>query len=666
MKNKIKKAHERKTTTRKKTIKSRMALAICLVSFITSACLAAINTVMHYRTAKDGMESTVETAAKAYSKSIANKIEYYKSEVKDMATDPRITPTATKVELDVVRSALIKESGLLDVSFSTADGHPYDTLDVDISQRDYYVAAKAGDTYISSPLVRKTDNSIVLYISTKVNNGTGYGGIVFANLSNDVFSQTIQEVSIGEKGYGFIIDTKGTIVAHKDNSKVEAFTNYITLAEEDSSYRSYANLVIEMLNNQTGEEDIRIEGSKKHISYVPVANTDGWILAVVADKAEMMADYYRGINLSIIVTVILLFTAFAFAMYFANSIGRPIMKIADQAEKIADGDLNIEYDDQTADKLARCGEEILRLGRAFIKLIENTKEQALAAEKVAAGDLTTEVKIRCENDVLGKNLSGLIHKLNDVVTNIAVASDEVETGAKNISNSSMALSEGATKQASSIEELTASLAEIATQAKVNAETAYLVKQQSEIGKANAAQGNKKIQDMLEAMDEINESSANIHKIIKVIEDIAFQTNILALNAAVEAARAGAAGKGFAVVADEVRNLAQKSGAAASETTQLIEGTIKKVEDGSKIAKETAETFAIIVDGVEKSTEFMNQIAAASNEQAAGIEQINESIALVSQVVQSTAATSEECAASSEELSSQAALLRDMVWKFKLK
>jgi methyl-accepting chemotaxis protein len=208
--------------------------------------------------------------------------------------------------------------------------------------------------------------------------------------------------------------------------------------------------------------------------------------------------------------------------------------------------------------------------------------------------------------------------------------------------------------------------EISAQTRQNAQNAGQANGLALSAKSDAEAGNGQMKDMLKAMDEINEESANIYKIIKVIDDIAFQTNILALNAAVEAARAGQHGKGFAVVAEEVRNLAARSANAAKETTALIEGTIKKVEGGTKIANETAGALDKIVNGVTKAAELVGEIAAASTEQAAGITQVNQGIEQVSQVVQTNSATSEESAAASEELSSQAEVLKEMVGKFKLK
>jgi methyl-accepting chemotaxis protein len=268
--------------------------------------------------------------------------------------------------------------------------------------------------------------------------------------------------------------------------------------------------------------------------------------------------------------------------------------------------------------------------------------------------------------MMSVSLNTIIDSLNSVIDEINTASEQVHIGASQVSDSSQILSQGATQQASAVEELNASISDIAVQTKENADNANEAKALAFKVKENAESGNKHMSEMLNSMSAINESSANISKIIKVIDEIAFQTNILALNAAVEAARAGQHGKGFAVVAEEVRNLAARSANAAKETTDLIEGSIKKTETGTEIANNTAKALYEIVDGVSKAATLVAEIAASSQEQANGIAQINVGIEQVSQVVQTNSATAEESAASSEELSSQADLLKQAVGNFKLK
>jgi methyl-accepting chemotaxis protein len=264
------------------------------------------------------------------------------------------------------------------------------------------------------------------------------------------------------------------------------------------------------------------------------------------------------------------------------------------------------------------------------------------------------------------SINKIIHAQNGIMSELKNAADQVASGSRQVSDSSISLSQGATEQASSIEQLTASLEEISSQTQLNAEHAAHANSLVENVKVNAVQGNVQMKEMLQAMAEINDASANISKIIKVIDDIAFQTNILALNAAVEAARAGQHGKGFAVVAEEVRNLAARSANAAKETTDLIEGSIRKVEGGTNIANQTADALNKIVNGVTEVTSLVGEISIASNEQASGISQINQGIMQVSEVVQTISATSEEGASASEELASQAEVLKGHVSKFKLK
>ncbi|VBB07597.1 chemotaxis methyl-accepting receptor [Lucifera butyrica] len=302
------------------------------------------------------------------------------------------------------------------------------------------------------------------------------------------------------------------------------------------------------------------------------------------------------------------------------------------------------------------------------RMSQPVRELVTVADKVAGGDLNVAIQVRSRDEIglLSQSFSSMAENINRAMCSIDEAAEQVAAGAQQIAASGQALSQGSTEQASSIEEITASMTQVAAQTKQNAVSANQANELAAMAKEQAMEGNIQMQGMVKAMAEINESSTNISRIIKVIDEIAFQTNILALNAAVEAARAGQHGKGFAVVAEEVRNLAARSANAAKETTAMIEGSIKKVDAGTQIANQTAEALNGIVDGVAKAAALVGDIAAASNEQATAISQVNQAIAQVSQVVQTNSATAEESAAASEELSGQAEIMKENVRKFKLK
>lgn len=399
---------------------------------------------------------------------------------------------------------------------------------------------------------------------------------------------------------------------------------YNTLSDSLASYRDLRNANLEQVKAQKYDEAMVGLGAVTQARLAVDKDLQALIDYNTKLSEEILAENtaeFRSRSTAMIILIVVgIGLAVGLGLMIANMISKPLRRMVDSAEEIANGNLDVAVKVDSRD-------EVGELGLAFIKMTDH---------------------------------------INEIMTNIDSAAEQVAAGSKQIADSSMGLSQGATEQASSIEQLTASIEEISSQTRLNADNASEANELAELTRENAVQGNNEMKRMLESMEEINESSANISKIIKVIDEIAFQTNILALNAAVEAARARQHGKGFAVVAEEVRNLAARSADAAKETTRMIEGSIKKVDDGTKIATTTAAALNKIVDDVAKVSGIVGNIASASNEQAIGISQINQGIMQVSEVVQMNSATSEESAAASEELSSQAVLLREQAARFTLK
>jgi len=386
------------------------------------------------------------------------------------------------------------------------------------------------------------------------------------------------------------------------------------------------------------------------------------------DAAEESASLYRTavcVMAGIVLAVILVGVFFSFVVI--RLIKMPISEIESAAVKMAEGDLDVVISYTSKDELGVLAARVNKLIHKLQMIIED-ENKFLA--RMAEGDFTVDSV--CEEAYTGGfypllvSFRGIAERLNDTMLQISQSSSQVASGADQVSTGSQALAQGAAEQASSVQELAATISDISNRVNQNADHARQASAAAGEVSTKMDMSKEKMQQMIQAMRDISTCSSEIGKIMKIIEDIAFQTNILALNAAVEAARAGSAGKGFSVVADEVRNLANKSTEASENISALIENSLKAVESGTQIADDTAQFLMQAVNDVNEMTGIIGQISEASSEQADSISQIITGIDRISSVVQTNSATAEESAAASEELSSQSQLMKGLVERFKLK
>jgi methyl-accepting chemotaxis protein len=374
------------------------------------------------------------------------------------------------------------------------------------------------------------------------------------------------------------------------------------------------------------------------------------------------------VALSVAILVIALVIAVALGLILSIGIASPVNMMKELLQQVGETG-SFVFTDEKKDRVraaARYRDEIAQSLAAFVKMMDQLIVYGETLEKVAARDLTVRVSTLGKDDTMGNALTAMVNNLNDMFSEINTASEQVSGGSQQIANGAQSLAQGASEQAASVQQLSAAIAEVSASVKGAAESARNAADMSDGIRNKAERGSEQMHAMMEAVQAINDASQSIGKVIKVIDDIAFQTNILALNAAVEAARAGAAGRGFAVVAEEVRNLAAKSAEAAQDTEALIENSINRAALGVKIAGETNESLVEIVDGIIASSRISGEIAESADRQYTAIGEINTGIDQVSHVVQQNSATAEESAAASEELSSQSSMLSGLIGQFKLR
>ncbi|MEY8354537.1 methyl-accepting chemotaxis protein [Lachnospiraceae bacterium 54-53] len=626
------------------------------VRTLDSASLAAANQVDSFLTFY-----LAEMKSAAASQQVGEFLENAEGRVNlpDCEGYPEIKATLDNLQATDKENILAAWIADLDVSQVTQSDNFTSEEGWDISSRPWYRAMELDHPILTEPYVDvSTGQTIISAVCGVFKSNTGEPlGVMGLDIKLSQLVAIMSGYKIGETGSVILATENGQIVYHPQNDLIQKTVSEIDISQNiKDAFSGQAAGYYEYVM-----DEVPYSGS------INRAGDSGWLILSSIPRAEAFSarNALTGTAASIFAVGSVVLILIIFLM--AKGISKPLVELSSVSERIAEGELDLEMDVAGNDEIglvaASLGNTVSQL-KNYMNYID---EISSVLDRIAEKNLV----FRLEHDYKGDfakvkvSLLKIRNTLTSTMERITATSDQVAFGSRSISASSQALAQGAAEQASSVEELAASINEISRKIDQNAKDSASANEQAALASGELELSNHHMEELILAMADINKSSNEISRIIKTIEDIAFQTNILALNAAVEAARAGEAGKGFAVVADEVRNLASKSAEAAKNTTRLIEGSIQAAANGSRLVDEAAASLSSAVNGTLSVSGMIGRISEAFGHQSEAIRQVSAGVDQISSVVQTNSATAEESAAASEELSGQAELLKELVNEFKI-
>lgn len=653
-----------------KSIRTKITLCLILTVLISLVASGASSITLNYNSVMSTVEQMMTETAVLAAGRAQQELMAYRNAVMEIGCIPELSDPDVPVEEkrviiddrvamhDFQRGNIIGVDGI-----SIFDGKDY-------SDREYVRQALQGNVYVSEPLISKITGELSIMVATPLYREENYGksvvGVVYFVPHETFLNDIVSAIQIGENSRAYMISKSGDTIADITLDTITV-QNIETEAQSDPSLAELAAIHSEMRQGKTGFGSYTSGEEQMFAAYAPVEGTDGWSIAVTAPQLNYLGSTRDAMVVNIVVILIAMLVSIVIALVLAFRISTPMKACADRMKLLVEGDLD------TPMPVIKSRDETGMLASSTASLVEGLRtvinDIGYLLNEMANQNL--DVHTEYEDVYVGSFRSILLsmrnmkEQLSGAMRQVNHSAGEVSDASNQLAASAQMLGQGTTEQASSVEELASRISVISEQVKNTAKGAVEVREQTHETGEEVLLCNQKMQSLVEAMQRIQESSDEIEKILKTIDDIAFQTNILALNAAVEAARAGTAGKGFAVVAEEVRNLAGKSAVAAKNTSELIENSTDAVHIGMGIAQNTADVLLGVVNSIQAVVESIDAIATVAGDQSEAVEQVSEGINQISVVVQTNSATAEESAAASEELSAEATCLKELVEQFTL-
>lgn len=643
-------------------------LTAAFVAFINVGMGMAITRYSTTEAVRTNLMETTQVAALA----AQNMITTYTSTISEIAAHPLLTDEGSSLqEKQEFLNSRVEAYHML--GYGMADETGYDeTNQMDVSQEAFFQEALKGQTYMSQPYFAEDRNTLYLMVSAPVKKENRVVSVIYFQCDTDILQSIVDGVTVGEMGDAYILDKNGTTIANQDLDAVFGRENVLQEVKKNPGDRTLQELAAieeKMVAGQSGvgEYYYAEEGTSYLQGYAPIPATDGWSIAIGVNENEFMRPANIGVLILLGLFAVTFIVVMCFSVFMGRAIARPIVACSARLKGLAAGDLHSPVPVTNSRDEIGALIDASALLQSDLESIINDISYLMA--EMSRGNFVVRSRdqsyYKGDYEELLLSMRGLRDTMDATLHQINAAAEQVDAGSEQMASGSRALAQGAAEQTSSTAELADTVAEINQQIRQAGDYARAASVRTNHVGNMMNECNDQMQGMLAAMNDISHASDQISKIVKAIEDIAFQTNILALNAAVEAARAGEAGKGFAVVADEVRSLAGKSAEASRDTTALIEASITAVDKGAKLAESTAQQIQEASAEAQGVVEMVSKIAVTAQEQADSMKLVTSSIDRISAVVQTNSVTSEEGAEASEKLSEQAAVLKRLVEHFKL-